>query len=411
MAGDTSKEQPFTLNVPDADLNLLRQKLKNTRFPDELDEAGWEYGVPLADVKRLVARWQDGFDWRESEAAINALPQFTRDIEVEGFGTLNIHYLHQKSEEKNAVPLLFVHGWPGHFLEVRKMLPLLTAKSADHPSFHVVAPSLPGFGFSENPKKKGFAHRQYAEAANKLMISLGYDQYVVQGGDWGHYVSAYLSTFYAHTNLKAWLSNFPHARPPTLAQSPRLYLANLPTPYTAREREGLARTRAFEATGGGYAFEQGTKPQTVGTALADSPAGLLAWIYEKLVGWSDGCRWEDDEVLEWVSIYWFSRAGPAASVRIYKEMTGCWAYPVVTNVKWTSIPFGMSHYKDLHYSPKKWLQTLGNLQFESELHERGGHFAAYEVPEALVGDIRKFFGKGGAAFGVVEGKNGYASFQ
>lgn len=179
----TSTEQPFTLSVPDADLNFLRKKLELVRLPDELDGAGWDYGVPLADIKRLVAHWKDGFDWRKAEAEINKLPMFTRDIEVEGFGTLNIHYVHQKSEVKNAIPLLFVHGCtyslsigglarltrstgPGDFLEVRKILPLLTAKSADQPSFHVVALDLPGFGFSDSPTKPGFAGRQYAEVCS-----------------------------------------------------------------------------------------------------------------------------------------------------------------------------------------------------------------------------------------------------
>ncbi|KAH9939029.1 alpha/beta-hydrolase [Epithele typhae] len=404
----SSTERPFTLNVPEADLDFLHQKIKLTRFPDELDQADWEYGAPLADIKRLVSRWQDGFDWRKSEAAINALPQFTRDIEVNGFGTLNIHFLHQKSEEENAVPFLFVHGWPGHFLEVRKILPLLTAKSADHPSFHVVALSLPGFGFSEAPKKKGFAERQYAEVANKLMVSLGYDQYVVQGGDWGHYVAAYLSTFYAHTHLKAWLSNYPMGIPPTLSETPLLHLTHKITPYTQLEKKGLETSAKFRATGGGYSYEQSTRPQTLGYSLSDSPVGLLAWIYEKLVDWSDAYPWKDDEVLEWVSIYWFSRAGPAASVRIYKEMTGGYAYRAIAHAKRTSIPFGVCYFKDLNRSPRKFLQALGNLQFESEEHEKGGHFAAHEVPEALVGDIRKFFGKGGAAYGAVEGRSGYA---
>ncbi len=177
----TSTERPFTLSVPDADLELLRKKLDLVRFPDELDGAEWHYGAPLADVKRLVARWKDGFNWRDAEARINTLPMFTRDIDVDGFGTLNIHYVHQKSELKDAIPLLWVHGCkcrmpcacynhvdcvvlgPGHFLEGRKLLPLLTSSSPDYPSFHVVMISLPGFGFSEAPKKPGFAGRQYAE--------------------------------------------------------------------------------------------------------------------------------------------------------------------------------------------------------------------------------------------------------
>ena len=177
-------ETPFTIQVADSDLELLCKKLKLTHLPDELDDAGWDYGSPLTDIRRLVNRWKNGFDWRASEATINKLPQFTRDIEVEGFGALNIHYVHKRSEVESSIPLLFIHGCkqpsahcivyvvdnmaslyqgPGYFLEVQKILPLLVASAPDHPSFHVVAFSLPGYGFSEAPKKKGFAIPQYAE--------------------------------------------------------------------------------------------------------------------------------------------------------------------------------------------------------------------------------------------------------
>ncbi|KAI0633456.1 alpha/beta-hydrolase [Trametes polyzona] len=405
----TTMERPFKVAVPDVELERLRQRLDLARFPDELDEAGWEYGAPLADVQRLVARWRDGFDWRKAEAAINALPQFTRDIEVEGFGTLNVHYVHKRSEvTENAVPLLFIHGWPGHFLEVRKLLPLLTAGPKDQPSFHVVALSLPGFGFSEAPKKKGFAAKQYAEVGNKLMVSLGYDEYVAQGGDWGHYVAGFLATHYAHTNIKAWLSNYTMALPPTLRSSPWLYITDLITPRSKKEKEGWASTGVFRSKGSGYSHEQATRPQTLGYSLADSPVSLLAWIYEKLVEWTDGYPWEDDEVLEWVSVYWFSRAGPGASLRIYKELTNGYDRIAIEWVKWTSIPLGFSKFpKEIERAPNKWLRTLGNVVFESE-HEQGGHFAAHERPEDLASDIRKMFGKGGPAYGVVSGKDGYS---
>ncbi|KAI0674930.1 alpha/beta-hydrolase [Trametes maxima] len=396
------------LSVPDDALALLHQKLALAHLPDELDSARGDYGVPLADVRRLVARWRDGFDWRAAERRINDLPQFTRDVEVEGYGALNVHYVHQRSGVEGAVPLLFVHGWPGHFLEVRKLLPLLTAASPEHPSFHVVALSLPGFGFSEGPKKKGFKSKQYAEVANKLMTSLGYEHYVIQGGDWGHYIAGYTATHYAHTNVRGWLSNYTHALPPRLLSSPWLYFLDLVTPYTAREKEGLRRSREFQARGSGYSQEQATQPQTLGYSLADSPVGLLAWIYEKLVSWSDDYAWEDDEVLEWVSIYWFSRAGPAASLRIYLENTDRLEKRAVEDIKWTSIPLGYSIFpKELNQAPKTWLRTLGNVVFYS-LHDSGGHFAAHERPEVLADDIRKMFGRGGPAFGVVPGKNGYA---
>ncbi|EIW59623.1 alpha/beta-hydrolase [Trametes versicolor FP-101664 SS1] len=403
---DTS-EKPFTLSVPEADLELLRKKLELVRLPDELDGANWDYGAPLADIKRLVTHWKDSYDWRKSEAEINKLPMFTRDIEVDGHGSLNIHYIHQKSEVKNAIPLLFVHGWPGDFLEVRKMLPLLTAKSEGNPSFHVVALSLPGFGFSEAPKKPGFAGPQYAEVFNKLMLALGYDEYVYQGGDWGYILGLHAVTHYAHKHIKAWHTNMPSYRPPTLLGNPLLYLSSLFLSWDKDAMAGLKKTAQWRTKGMGYFMEQATKPQTLGYNLADSPVGLLAWIYEKLVGWTDNYPWTDDEVIEWISVYWFSRAGPTAAGRIYYEMTGGQTRPPSAGSQWQSIPLGVSYFPaEISQLPKSWSHMIGNLVFEST-HDKGGHFAAFEQPEKLAGDLHKMYGKGGPAHGVVPGKNGY----
>ncbi|KAI0078234.1 alpha/beta-hydrolase [Panus rudis PR-1116 ss-1] len=399
-------KQPFTLHVPDSELEYLKKKLEVSRFPDELEGAGWNYGAPLNDVKRLVARWKDGFDWRASEAHINTLPQFTRDIEVEGHGTLNIHYVHKKSKLESAIPLLFVHGWPGHFMEVSKILPLLTAVSPDQPSFHVVAFSLPGYGWSDAPKKPGFAAKQFAEVGHKLMLSLGYKEYVTQGGDWGHIITRTMQQAYGGTHIKAWHTNMPTAGPPQFSKTPLQFLKFLVTPWTPKEKAGLARTMQFRQSGNGYFQEQSTKPQTLGYSLADSPVGLLAWIYEKLHDWTDNYPWTDDEVLTWVSIYWFSKAGPAASVRIYYETNkaGDW-----TTARWTKVPCGASYFaRELVQVPKPWFGAIANLVFTSD-HDSGGHFAAFEVPELLVGDLRKMYGVGGPAFRVVPGKSGYAT--
>jgi len=204
-----STETPFQISVSDHAITFLRRRLADARFPDELDNAGWNYGVPLSDVKRLVSKWKDDYDWRAHEREFNKLPMFTRDIEVEGFGALNIHYIHQRSTVKNAIPLLFVHGWPGSFIEVTKMLPLLTASEPGHPSFHVVAPSLPGFAWSEGVSKPGFRVTKYAELLNKLMLSLGYSEYVTQAGDWGHFLTRVCSSQYGHQHVKATHTNFP----------------------------------------------------------------------------------------------------------------------------------------------------------------------------------------------------------
>ncbi|KAH9037746.1 alpha/beta-hydrolase [Lactarius hengduanensis] len=400
-----TSEQPFKIAVSDDALALLKRKLDDTRLRDEVNAAEWAYGAPLADIKRLVSRWKDGYDWHTHERELNALPMFTRTIAVDGFGELSVHYVHQRSAAKGAIPLLFVHGWPGSFLEATKILPLLTAVSADHPSFHVVAPSLPGFAWSEGVLEKGFHAEHYAELFNKLMTSLGYSEYVTQGGDWGHVLTLTTASKYGPKHVKASHSNMPICDPPSFRESPITLLKYLISSFTARERQFAAHTENFFKNGRGYSAEQATKPQTLGFSLADSPVGLLAWIYEKLVTWTDAYPWTDDEVLTWVSTYWFSRAGPAASIRIYYELA--LAGQVVRFPK-TAVPVGLSYFpQDLVQFPRNsWLRAQANIVFESE-HEVGGHFAAYEQPEALVGDLRKMFGKSGPAAGVVLGCAGY----
>ncbi|KAG9313130.1 Alpha/Beta hydrolase protein [Chiua virens] len=399
-------ESPFMIAIPQEKLDLLRQKLEFATFPDELENVDWKYGVPLADVIRLAERWKDGYDWRKHEKALNdELPMFTRVIDVDDFGALDIHYVHKKSEADRAIPLLFCHGWPGSFLEVRKILPLLVASSTDHPSFHVVALSLPGYGFSEAPRKQGFGIKQYAEVAHKLMLALGYNEYVTQGGDWGSIITRQMALDYGGNHDKAFHTNMPIAEPPSALKEPISFLAFLATPWTAKEKEGLARTQWFRNHGRGYFAEQSTQPQTLGYSLADSPVGLLAWIYEKLHNWTDKYPWEDDEtVLTWMSIYWFSRAGPAASLRIYFEFMQDQS-TIVT--QYPKIPMGFTHFpRELVVVPKAWIRR-GNLVVAEFEHDSGGHFAAYEKPDELTSDLRKMFGKGGGAYGAVPGKEGY----
>ncbi|EKM79128.1 hypothetical protein AGABI1DRAFT_85025 [Agaricus bisporus var. burnettii JB137-S8] len=400
-----STESPFKISVPDEQISLLKKKLELVRHPDELEEAGLDYGVPLKDMQRFAAYWKDGYDWKKHEAQLNEeLPQFTRDIEVEGFGSLNIHYVHKKSTVDTAIPLIFVHGWPGSFLEVRKILPMLIEESSDHPSFHVVALSLPGFGFSEAPKKKGFAISQYAEVCHKLMLALGYNEYVTQGGDWGGIITQRISTLYGGKHAKARHTNFPTAPPPHPLHNPYNFFSNMLARYTPEEKAGLARMEWYYKESSGYYAKQSTKPQTLGYGLADSPVGLLSWIYEGLVNWTDNYPWTDDEVLTWMSIYWFSRAGPAASVRIYYEFTKSGG-TLMTGGE-LGVPTGYSYFpKELVQFPRSWLKNK-RLVFESR-HEKGGHFASVEHPDLLVGDMRKMFGKGGPAFGVVSSHNGF----
>jgi pimeloyl-ACP methyl ester carboxylesterase len=399
-----SSETPFKIDVPDEKLTILHAKLELATFPDELEDAGWTYGPPLADMKRLTERWKNEYDWRKHEREINEeLPMFTRDIDVDGFGALDIHYVHKKSESVDAIPLLFCHGWPGSFLEVRKILPLLTASAPEHPSFHVVALSLPGYGFSEAPRKQGFGANQYAEVAHKLMIVLGYNEYVTQVGDWGGLITRRMASVYGGRYHKAWHTNLPIAEPPSW-KTPLSFLSFLLTPWSIEEKAGIERTKWFRTKGSGYFAQQSTQPQTLGYSLADSPAGLLAWIYEKLVLWTDNYNWSDDEVLTWISLYWFSRAGPAASVRIYFELRG----DCEDLGRSPTIPMGASFFpKELIVSPAAWVRKSNNLVFESH-HKTGGHFAAIERPEELVRDVRKMFAKGSLAFAIVPGRTGYA---
>ncbi|KIJ64436.1 hypothetical protein HYDPIDRAFT_132296 [Hydnomerulius pinastri MD-312] len=399
-------EASFSIAVPQDKIEILQRKLALAELPDELDDAGWKYGAPIADIKRLMERWKNGYDWRRYETELNnELPMFTRDIEVNGCGSLNIHYVHKKSEVHNAVPLLFVHGWPGSFYEVRKLLPLLTAESPEHPSFHVVALSLPGFGFSEAPKKQGFSSAQYAEVGNKLMLALGYDGYVTQGGDWGFTITREMATLYGPKHDKAWHTNFPIAPVPSASRNLFSYFTYLFTSFSAEDKAGGERTAWMRLQGMGYSAEQKTQPQTLGYALADSPVGLLSWIYEKLHHWTDAYKWEDDEVLTWVTIYWFSRAGPAASLRIYYEISEQY---IVNPASFPTIPTGVSYFpKEIFIFPGAWVHRAYNVVFESS-HSSGGHFAAHEKPGELVDDLRRMFGKGGPAYSIVPGKTGYA---
>lgn len=402
---------PYTIHIPDDSLEQLRKKLETTRWPSELENSGWKHGVPLADVKRLAEHWRTSFDWRAQERAINeSLPQFTTDVAIDWFGILNIHLVHKRSSRANAIPLLFCHGWPGSFLEVAKVLPLLT-EPEEGPAFHVVAPSLPGYAFSQAPTKPGFGIRQYAEVVHKIMLELGYTQYVTQGGDWGSIITRSVGFSYAPEHCKGSHLNFalPPVKPPTLFSTPLTWFMSLLTPPDQQERIALARAAEFEKTGCGYFFIQSTRPQTIGYALNDSPIALLAWIYEKLHDWTDSYPWTDDEVLTWISIYWHSRAGPEASIRTYYEYVqqGGGLRDVIPHRRHAALPLGVSRFPlEILSVPRTWKRLLGNVVFDST-HVHGGHFASHEHPDVLVSDLRKMFGRGGGAFGVVGSADGY----
>lgn len=412
-----SQTQPFTVSVPDDKLANLHTKLAATELPDELKDAAWDHGSPLADIKRLVAYWRDSYDWRKEEANINKLPQFKTEVKVDGFDPIGVHFVHQQSNVPNAIPLLFVHGWPGNFLEVTKLLPLLGAgDGTSSPAFHIIAPSLPNYAFSDGVTQRGFGLAQYSECFHKLMLKLGYTEYVTQGGDWGAIITRTMAAMYPK-HLKAQHLNMMLAvKPPTLTQAPIQNLKHRFSSYNASEIAGFERSQWFIEEGSGYNREQSTKPQTLGYALADSPVALLAWIYEKLHDWTDNYAWTDDEILTWVSLYWFSTAGPAASTRIYYEAT----HPGPQHLKFhhrdeigtryvSGVPFGWSRFpKELRVRPKSWAYSIGQMVHFSD-NERGGHFAATEQPQVIASDLIQMFKRGGPCYGVVTSRNGYES--
>ncbi|KAJ6261490.1 hypothetical protein Dda_4160 [Drechslerella dactyloides] len=404
--------KPYKIDVPQEKLDLLKKKLELATFPDELENSSWDLGTPLSEVKRLAKYWKDDFDWRAAEAKLNEVPQFITSIEVEGFGPFNTHFVHVKCQVPGvkAIPLLFLHGWPGNFLEVLKLLPLLT-EGKDGPYFDVVAPSLVDFGFTDSAKKVGFNTSKHAELYHKLMAKLGYPEYVTQGGDWGSKISKFLAIEYGPKACKAAHFNFMWwSQPPKFTSNPLLWLQYNFQPHNELDKTRLKRREWFYAEGIGYNLLQQTKPQTIGYGLQDSPVALLAWVYEKLHDWSDNYEWTDDEILTWVSIYAFSTAGPTAAGRIYymdrhhsADLQPRAFAPIPSNV-----PVGFSVFPlDVVVWPLAWGRTEGRIVFE-KLHPSGGHFAAHERPEWLAGDLKEMFGKGGGAYGVVGDRNGYA---
>ncbi|KAI0892235.1 Alpha/Beta hydrolase protein [Annulohypoxylon nitens] len=393
--------QPHQISVPDSAIERLQKKLSLATFPGQTTYSNdWKYGAPLEDVKQLVDFWKNEYDWRKTETEINKLPQFTTRVSVDGHeDDLKIHFIHQKSEKPDSIPLLFCHGWAGSFLEVTKILPLLTSDSnGSEQTFHVVAPSMPNCGFSQMTSKPGFGIPQYAEVCHKLMIQLGYDKYVTQGGDWGFLITRAMGFLYPNHVLASHL-NFVLTLPPSPLSTPLLVLQYLTGRYTASEKAGLERTQWFRNEGSGYSQIHSTKPHTVGFSLADSPVALLGWIYEKLREWTDDYPWSNKEIIDWISVYYFSEAGADASIRLYYEIlhpaataddsSGQAGATMESFMKWHKIPLGLSYFpKDVIVLPSSWGRTLGPVVFERR-HEEGGHFAAYETPELLVSDLRK----------------------
>ncbi|MGH9026907.1 MAG: epoxide hydrolase family protein [Acidimicrobiia bacterium] len=373
---------PFRIDVPDTVLDDLEARLANTRYSAAVDGAGWDYGTDRVYLEELCGYWRDDYDWRRHEASLNAFEQFTTDIDGE-----RVHFLHVRSPVDSAFPLLLTHGWPGSVAEFLKVLGPLTdplahgGDAAD--AFHVVAPSLPGYGFSGPTHRKGWDSRRVAAAWAQLMAGLGYERYGAQGGDWGALVSTQLALL-DPDRCRGLHLNMVVAGPP-----PGDDMSGL----SAGDQRGLADMAYYMEHESGYAKIQQTRPQSVGYGLDDSPAGLAAWIVEKFRSWSD-CggdverSFTKDELLTNVMLYWVTNTA-ASSARLYYETTKSGRFgPGNERV---TVPTACAVFpRELFRPPRAWAERSFNLKRWTEM-PRGGHFAAMEEPELLVDDVRAFF--------------------
>jgi pimeloyl-ACP methyl ester carboxylesterase len=381
--------RPFRIDVDESVLNDLQRRLAATRWPDQLDQTEWEYGVDVEFMKQLVEHWRTGYDWRAQERLLNLFPQFKTEIDG-----LDLHFLHVRSPHAEATPLVLVHGWPGSVHEFYKIIPMLTEPKKHggqaEDAFHVVCPSLPGFGFSSKPTERGWNSQRMAEVIATLMARLGYDTYGAQGGDWGSGIVRWLATSDGAHCIGAH-SNFPPSGPPR--DNPR-------RDTTQAELDRYEQRRAELADHKGYSSIQGTRPLTLGYALNDSPAGLAAWIVDKFWAWSDHRgelenSFTKDELLTNVMIYWVTETGPS-SVRIYYESRHNQPRPSsMTPFKSTGspAPLGFALFpKEINVPPRAWIaRNVGERMIHFTEMPRGGHFAALETPELLADDVRLFF--------------------
>ena len=376
----TREVSPFKVHIPQAVLDDLKERLANARWPDKEPVTDWSQGVPLTKAQSLVEYWRTRYEWRPVERILNGLPQFR--TQIDGLG---IHFIHVRSKHKNALPMILTHGWPGSVLEFLQVIAPLTDPTAHggkaDEAFHVVIPSLPGFGFSDKPTEPGWRLPRIANAWAALMARLGYSHYVAQGGDWGAGVTSWMAR-QRPSGLAAIHLNLPILFPPPPPP---------PGGYTAEEQRALAQLGKYASDAMAYASIQGTRPQTLGYGLADSPTGQAMWIYEKFQGWSDnkGDPAEAisvDRMLDIISLYWLTDTA-ASSARLYYESFGkdFGRMPL-------DFPVALSVFKgDFFVPPKTWAdQTYSKLLYWNEV-PKGGHFAAFEQPKLFVAEVRKSF--------------------
>ncbi len=367
--------RPFTVSIPQSEIDDLKRRLAGTRWPDPETVGDWSQGVRVENAKALVEYWEHGYDWRRLESELNRYPQFLTEIDG-----LDIHFIHVRSKNPDAMPLILTHGWPGTIVEFLKLIGPLTdpvsfgGDAAD--SFDVVIPSLPGFGFSQKPAQSGWTVSRTASAWVELMKRLDYTRWAAQGGDWGGVVTTALGAMQPEGLVGIHL-NTQYAFP-----------AQIPENLSPEQRDAVESLAFYTGELGGSNHLQGTKPQTVGFALADSPAGQAAWIYEKFQSKTDNHGLAEDaigidDMLDAISLYWFTNSA-ASSGRIYWENRSLtFAGPKLT------LPVAVTVFpKDIPRVPRSWIEdTYRNLIHYGEA-DKGGHFAALEQPETLVSEIR-----------------------
>jgi pimeloyl-ACP methyl ester carboxylesterase len=374
--------EPFRVEVPDEVLDDLRDRLRRTRLPNQVAGAGWEQGTELSYLRDLLAYWADGFDWRAQEQRLNRFEQHLTDVDGQ-----RIHLVHARSPEPDALPLLLVHGWPGSVVEFLDVLGPLTDPAAHGgdpaDAFHVIAPSLPGFTFSGPTTEPGWNPRRMADAFTRVMAELGYERYGAQGGDWGSLVCSNVADLVPDRVAGLHLNFVAVGAPKTQGEDS----------LSPEEQAALDAMHEWRRTGAGYQEIQGTKPQSLGYALEDSPAGLAAWIVEKFTAWSD-CggdverSFTKDQLLTNITAYW-ATATATSSLRIYYEVrrTGRSSLPTAR----ITVPTGVANFPaEVTKPPRSWVEHRYEVVHWTE-PPRGGHFAAMEVPELFVDDVRTFF--------------------
>jgi pimeloyl-ACP methyl ester carboxylesterase len=376
--------EPFAIHVPDTVIADLMHRLDTTRWQDEVENAGWEQGSNLAYMRALADYWRRRYDWRREEAALNRLPQFR--VSLDG---LHIHFVHLRGKGPAPLPLIVTHGWPGSFVEMRKLIPLLTDPAAHgggaEDAFEVIVPSLPGYGFSDRPRERGMDPKRIAGLWARLMQELGYKRFGAQGGDWGSAVSISLGLDHAERMIGIHLNYV----------AGRFLLGGTLNAQPQDDTAGayLEKLRGWWDAEGGYSHEQATKPQTLGYGLNDSPVGLAAWIIEKFRTWSD-CGgdvesvFSREDLLTNVMIYWVTESA-TSSARLYYESR---QRPLsLSPSNRVEPPVAVALFPKEIAMPPKTLAERGLNIVRWTLMPKGGHFAAMEQPELLAKDLREFF--------------------